>query len=101
MTLTVNPKHFLKRLLRLSIIAVILTLCGSVFGVHWVYQRYVISNAELEAISISESILALESHLVLHYDSQGQQIVDIDATEYAELDATFRRPDLYPTSNSP
>ena len=89
MTLTVNPKHFLKRLLRLSIIAVILTLCGSVFGVHWVYQRYVISNAELEAISISESILALESHLVLHYDSQGQQIVDIDATEYAELDATL------------
>ena len=77
MTLTVNPKLFLKRLLRLSIIAVILTLCGSALGVHWVYQRYVISNAELEAISISESILALESDLILHSDDQGGQVVDI------------------------
>ena len=89
MTLSVNPNHFLKRLLRLSLVAIVVTLCFSLFGIHWVYQRYVISNAELEAISISESILALESHLILHENASGEQVIDIDESEYEELNSTL------------
>ena len=89
MTLSVNPNYFLKRLLRLSLVAIVVTLCFSLFGIHWVYQRYVISNAELEAISISESILALESHLILHENASGEQVIDIDESEYEELNSTL------------
>lgn len=86
-----NTRRLLHRLLLLVITSSILILASSTFGIHWAYQRYVIKYAELEAISISQSVIALQSHLLLHKDASGHQFLEIDSSEYAELDTTLNK----------
>jgi len=90
-TKATSPRQLLRRLFVLAVASSMLVLGGSIFGIHWVYQRHVITNAELDAISISKSIIELQSHLLLHKQQSGQQTLDIDSSSLESLDLALTR----------
>lgn len=87
-----TPEQLLSRLTKVILISTLLILTFSGVGSYWVYQKYIISNAEADAISIGESIVSLEKNLFLHNVSgvQGSQLI-IDDTELEELDQTLAK----------
>lgn len=86
-----DPQDLLRLLHRVAAISTLLILGLSWMGVSLVYQRYVLSHAEAEAVSISESIVALQKHLLLHpFKERGSQLV-VDQSEFAELDQTINK----------
>jgi len=85
-TKATSPRQLLRRLFVLAVASSMLVLGGSIFGIHWVYQRHVITNAEMDAISISKSIIALQSESLLHKKQSGQEMLDIDISALESLD---------------
>ncbi|MBC8210786.1 MAG: GGDEF domain-containing protein [Gammaproteobacteria bacterium] len=83
---TTSPRQLLRRLFVLAVASSMLVLGGSIFGIHWVYQRHVITNAEMDAISISKSILALQSHFLFKEQHPGQEVTDINIASLEGLD---------------
>lgn len=84
-----NP--LLRRVILLTIASSLLILGGSVFGIHWVYKSYVIKFAELDSINISRAIVSLQSNLFLHRKDSGPEYLEIDSSEYNEIDATLTK----------
>ena len=69
-------------------ITVILFLVG--FGFHRVLQRYVISDAEEDAISVCSALLAEETDRIIATPGDGRSFLDIRNDDIPRLDLDFR-----------
>ena len=89
---TTPPEHLLRLLHRVAFVSTLLILSLSASGIYWVYERYVIKNAESEAVSISQSILALEQHRLLRSSEiQGVELLLLDKLQMPMFDQAIRK----------
>jgi diguanylate cyclase (GGDEF)-like protein len=85
------PARFLRFLLWTALVSSVAILSLAGYGISKIYVGHIIEATEHDAISIGESILALERHLFLHPGSQGIERLIIDESEYPELDSTMKK----------
>ncbi|MEH6472673.1 MAG: GGDEF domain-containing protein [Halopseudomonas sp.] len=87
-----DPQDLLRLLHKVAAISTLLILALSWTGISWVYQRFVISHAEVQAVSISQSIIALERDRLLNFEqaqTKGAQLV-LDSAQWVGLDSSLR-----------
>lgn len=85
-----SPRRLFRLLYRIAFFSITVTITLTAIGTYYVYRGYVIDHAEDTAISISQSIVALKKHLLLHpVAGQGSRLI-IDESERAELSRTLK-----------
>ena len=63
----------------------------SAVGIYWLYQDFVVSSAEAKAVSLSESLVALEYDRLLQPDTQGSDQLMADKPALLKLDQMLKK----------
>ncbi|BCR03481.1 GGDEF domain-containing protein [Desulfuromonas versatilis] len=90
-----NPRSLLRLMILVASLSIAFIIAGATFGIQQVYTAHLISEAEGDAVDISELILVHLGQLILRADQGGKEELVIDANNRAELDRqlrTFLRP---------
>jgi diguanylate cyclase (GGDEF)-like protein len=83
-----NPKHLLRLMAAGAAISIIAILILATFGIHRVYSRQIIANAEDDAVQTSKALLSLEKEVII--DPVRGQIL-LNEKEVEQLDSRFRK----------
>jgi diguanylate cyclase len=86
-----EPDALLRLFVKTAMVSmvVIMTLAG--YGFHEAFRRYVISEAEQDAISVSRALLAEESDQLIVFRNDGRFHLEVKADDIPRLDRQIRR----------
>ena len=79
------------RLLTTAVISSVLILSAASFGVSTLYYNHVVEDAEADAVGVGRSILALEKHLLVQLDQNGQEYLKVTPTAFQTLDEVMQK----------
>lgn len=79
------------RLLTTAVISSLLILSAASFGVSTLYYNHVIEDAEADAVGVGRSILALEKHLLVQRDQNGQEYLKVTPAAFQTLDEVMQK----------
>lgn len=79
------------RLLTTAVISSVLILSAASFGVSTLYYNHVIEDAEADAVGVGRSILALEKHLLVQRDLNGQEYLRVTPAAFQTLDEVMQK----------
>lgn len=79
------------RLLTTAVISSVLILSAASFGVSTLYYNHVVEDAEADAVGVGRSILALEKHLLVQLNQNGQEYLKVTPTAFQTLDEVMKK----------
>jgi len=83
--------RLLSYLLCAALTSSVLILSAASFGVSHLYHNHVIEDAELDAVGVGRSILALEKHLLIQQDNTGKQRIAVPLSAVNTLDEIMNK----------
>ena len=86
-----DPDALLRLFRATAVMSVLVIITFAGFGFHEVLQRYVVSNAEDDAINVSSALLAEVRDKLVAVDANGMSRIDIRTDQMPGLDRHVRR----------
>ena len=86
-----DPDYLLRLFVAIALVSIMVITSLAGYGFHRVLQRYVISNAEEDAISVSSALLAQERGQLTASQADGSSRVAVSADDMPRLDRQLRR----------
>jgi diguanylate cyclase (GGDEF)-like protein len=86
-----NPRTLLRLFVITMLASMVLIVSLAGFGFSEVFRRYVISNAEYDAISVSNALLAEQRENIVVSSKSGASRIQISAAELPQLDRSIRK----------